>query len=248
VITKDSKRAYCVSWTALGAVATLDLVNNKLLRYTPGFKFPHGICLSKDEKKVYIAAQTGNYISEIDSSFDVSTINEYALDGGLVNTATSLDPHDMALSPNGAQLIVTCQKTNEVIVFDLQTHQPVKRISTPVYPQEIIYSPRFSAFYVACSGDGTTTETGAVLKIDELGYASQNAKLGAQPHGLAVDEKTGILYLVSRNISSNGPLPHHTSQCAGRNGFVSLVDPVTLKLTGEKFEMSVDPYFIYVRP
>jgi DNA-binding beta-propeller fold protein YncE len=247
-ITSDGKRAYCVSWTAIGVISCVDLENNKLIHYSPGWTYPHGIHLSADNKKVYIAAQTGNYISEIDSSLDVSTKNDYALDGGQISTATSLDPHDMALSADGNALVITCQKSNEIIVFNLLTKQPSHRIATGYYPQEIVYSQRYRAYYFTCSGNGTGSDAGSVVKLDDTFFKPTLIKHGSQPHGIAVDEKQGLVYVLSRNISSDGPLPHHTSQCAGRNGFVTFLDPITLKPNGKKFELSVDPYFIYPRP
>ncbi len=247
VISSDSKRAYCVSWTAIGAVATVDLVNNRLLRFSPGWNYPHGICLSKDGSKVYIAAQTGNYVSEIDSSFNMSSLREYALDGGQVNTASSLDPHDLVLDETGTELVVTCQTSNEVIVFDLITLTPRARLKTPLYPQEIVYSKKYKAFYLTCSGNGTAADGGSVVKINR-DLSLTVVKHGAQPHGLAIDERSNLLYVLSRNISTSGPLPHHTSQCEGKNGFVTFLKPEDLKSTGDKFELSVDPYFVYPQP
>lgn len=248
VISKDGKRAYCVSWTRLGAIATVDLENNKLIRFSAGWTYPHGICLSKDESKIYIAAQTGNYVSEIDSSFDIGTINEYALDGGLASVESSLDPHDMVLSADGNALVVTCQTSNEVIVFDLNTKKPLVRIPTAIFPQEITHSDKFHAFFVTCSGDNTKAHAGSILKIRDNDYFTQRLDAGAQPHGVAVDETTGLVYLLSRNISSDGPIPHHTSQCLGKNGFVNFIDAATFKLMKDKFELSVDPYYVYPRP
>lgn len=247
VISDDGKRAYCVSWTAVGAVSTVDLMNHRLIRMSPGWNYPHGICLSKDGAKIYLAAQTGNYISEIDSAFNLSTLNEYALDGTQVSSVSSLDPHDMGLNEAGNRLYVTCQKSNEVIVFDLISKSSVARIQTPYYPQEIVYSEKYKSWYLSCSGDGSPTDLGSVMKINS-DLSTLIVRHGAQPHGLAVDERSGLLYVLSRNISTSGPLPHHTSQCQGKNGFVSFLDPLDLKSTGDKFELSVDPYFIYPQP
>jgi hypothetical protein len=64
-----------------------------------------------------------------------------------------------------------------------------------------------------------------------------------QLHGISVDDQNGKLYVVSRNISSTGPAPHHTSQCGGRNGYYSVYDINTLQpSTTKRFESTVDPY------
>ena len=63
-----------------------------------------------------------------------------------------------------------------------------------------------------------------------------------------MDEKKKIIYVLSRNTQSTGPPPHHSSLCAGRNGFVNFIDLKTFTLTTKKYELSVDPYFINPRP
>jgi len=69
-----------------------------------------------------------------------------------------------------------------------------------------------------------------------------------QIHGMAVDDRSGRLFIASRNISTTGPAPHHTSECGGRNGYYSVYDINTLQpYTNKRFESSVDPYSADVR-
>jgi DNA-binding beta-propeller fold protein YncE len=89
---------------------------------------------------------------------------------------------------------------------------------------------------------------GVIVKIDAGSYLPTKIKCGFQPHGIAADDSKNVLYVLSRNTLSKGPAPHHTSQCLGRNGFVNFIDLKTLFVLNKKYEMSVDPYFIYARP
>jgi DNA-binding beta-propeller fold protein YncE len=193
-----------------------------------------------------LAAQTGNYITEYDSDFTGYT--QYSLEERAPVDESSLDPHDMILSPSGDKLVITCQKSNEVRVFDLLQKKVVKVILTPLYPQEIVYSEKFNTYYVSCMGDGSKANSGAVIAIDGSSYSTTSLKVGAQPHGIAIDAGKNLVYVLSRNISGSGPLPHHTSLCAGRNGFVNFIDQRTFTLTDQRYELSVDPYFIFARP
>lgn len=247
VITADSKRAYCVSWTTNGKVCSVDLENHKLIKFLGGWHYPHGIVLNATEDKIYVTAQTGNFVMEADTGFESTT--RYALETGAINTASSLDPHDIILSPNGQNLLITCQKTNDVRVFSLTSKSVSTIIPTGVYPQEIVYSKKYDQYFVTCPEDpATATTRGCVTRIKGSDFSATNLSCGYQPHGLAVDENQGILYVLSRNISSQGPPPHHTSLCAGKNGFVNFVNLSTFKITEGKYELSVDPYFIYARP
>lgn len=249
VISKDGKRAYCVSWQPSGKVCAVDLEKMKLIHFLGGFNNPHGIVLNAADDKLYIGAQSGNYITELDTAFSVN--NDLSLQNGVPPSGASLlDAHDLLLSPNNSDLLITCQKSNEVRVFNIPSQNVTAIISTGYYPQEIVYSKTLKQYYVSCTYDSTSfsNSMGVITRIDAQTYAPTKIQCGFQPHGLAVDENKNLLYVLSRNIPSNGPAPHHTSQCSGRNGFVNFIDLYSNMLSPKKYELSVDPYFISARP
>lgn len=248
VITKDGKFAYCVSWPD-GKIASVNLEERKLLHYIGGQYVPHGIVLNDAETKFYVAAQTGNFISEIDTGF--TNINQYSLQNGfLPNQQSSLDPHDLILSPDNNNLIITCQRSNEVRVYNIASHLVTDVIPTGVFPQEVVYAKSTNQYFVSCTDDSTMfpNSHGVISRIDATSFNATVIKCGFQPHGIAVDESKKLLYVLSRNISVSGPLPHHTSQCNGRNGFVNFIDLNTFTVLSKQYELSVDPYFIFARP
>lgn len=249
VISRDGKRAYCSSLNQNGRVSAVDLENRKLIHYSPVLYWPHGTVLSPAEDKVYVTNQTGNFITELDTAF--SGARSITLDNnGAVNQASAMDPHDMLLSPDSQNILITCQKTNDVRVYNFAQDKITDIIPTGVFPQEIVYSRSTKQYFVSCTEDYSTlpNATGIISRINANGYAVTNIKVGYQPHGIAIDETKKLLYVLSRNISVNGPLPHHTSECTGRNGFVSFVDLSTFKVLSKRYELSSDPYFIYARP
>ncbi|MGZ4090119.1 MAG: YncE family protein, partial [Bacteroidia bacterium] len=241
IISNDSKRAYCVSWQPAGKVCAVDLENMKLLHFLGGYSNPHGVVLNSSQDKLYVGAQSGNYISEIDTAFSGS--NDIQIG------SVELDVHDMILSPNNNDLFITCQKTNEVRVFNIPTQSVTAVIATGQYPQEIVYSPSTQQYFVSCTYDSTYSGSiGVITRINASGYSTSIIKCGFQPHGIAIDENRKLIYVLSRNVQSNGPAPHHTSQCNGRNGFVNFIDLYNFKVLDKKYELSVDPYFIAARP
>src|SRR5690606_30121965 len=68
-----------------------------------------------------------------------------------------------------------------------------------------------------------------------------------QPHGIAVDDRNGTFYVASRNATQDGPAPHHSSSCAGRNGYYNVYDLNTLKRLPKRYEVTVEPYSADVR-
>jgi DNA-binding beta-propeller fold protein YncE len=248
IISRDGKRGYCASTNSSGSIALLDLEKNRLLRYLGGLYYPHGLALNSKEDNVYVTSQTGNYMTEIDSSF--STATEISLNDGPPSKISSLDPHEILLSPDGENFLITCQKSNQVRVYNISDKHVTGVLVTGTFPQEIVYSKKTDAYYITCTNDSTafTGSLGVINKIDAASFTVSKIKCGYQPHGIAVDEAANLIYVLSRNISSKGPLPHHSSQCVGKNGFVNFIDLNSFALLSKKYELSVDPYYIYARP
>jgi DNA-binding beta-propeller fold protein YncE len=99
--------------------------------------------------------------------------------------------------------------------------------------------------------DDTYISEGIKGSITAIDYTNNTKiatiKSGYQPHGLQANDDKDLLYIVNRNIASDGPTPHHSSYCGGRNGYYQFIDLKTLKLIGgSKREVSVDPYSIAI--
>jgi hypothetical protein len=70
-------------------------------------------------------------------------------------------------------------------------------------------------------------QAGHLLPINNT--ATQGFTRVYQPHGIAVDETSGLAFVASLNYSTTGPAPHHPSGCTGRNGFMTAIDLNTLE-------------------
>lgn len=249
IFTKDNKKAFCVSWQSAGVVACVDLEKHKLIHYVGGMFNPHGIALTNDEKNIYITAQMGNCLFQFDTAFTIS--NKYTLDGLPANEfSNTINSHEIILGKNPNEMIITCQQSNDIRVFNTVTNSVTTIISTSPDPRKLVYSAQNNAYFITHSEDTTTfTNTrGSVTKLNATNYSMLKLKCGYQPHGLAVDNKTNLLYILSRNRNTAGPAPHHTSNCVGRNGFVNFINAQTFTLLNKKYEMSVDPYMIFAQP
>jgi hypothetical protein len=87
-----------------------------------------------------------------------------------------------------------------------------------------------------------------IINYDDLSIIKILQGQMYQPHGIAVDDKNGVVIVTSRNASPDGPAPHHSSACGGRNGFIDILDLNTLTFkAGYRTEVSVDPYFVSIR-
>lgn len=249
IITDDGKKAYCVSWTNLGKIASVDLTNMRLINTLFPFSFPHGVALNSANDTLYVTAQQGNYIMKLDTSLASMPTQSITLDGLPVNNGNSLNPHEILLSPDGQQFYITCQNSNDVRVLDIATNTVSHVIPVGTYPVEMALSPLKNKLFVTCMEDETSFPGfhGSVSRIDITTFSEMRIQVGFMPHGLAVDESKGLIYVASRNILSSGPAPHHTSVCAGRNGFVNFIDLNSFKLKTKRTEISSDPYSVAIR-
>lgn len=252
-ITKDSKYAYCVDWSADGQIVYIDLDNMTVLQAYTGSGLlaePHGSAIHPTMPLLYVSAQKGNFVYRIDISDPYNpTIDKVSLDGNPPSSTSSLDIHEIAISPDGTKYYATCQKTNEVRVVDVNTDQLLFTIPVGQYPQELCFSLNKNYLFVSCPEDLSTGKRGVVSIINyQTNTFVKNIHTGWQPHGIAVDDSKNLVIVANQNVNSAGPAPHHSNGCGGRNGYVTFIDLNSLDLIKKKnIEVSVQPYSISVR-
>lgn len=256
VITKNGKYAFVVDWSFEGRIAWVDLEKMELKKLYQGsglMKWPHGSALSPDDKYLYVTSQTGNYIYKIDiRNPNFPDFEEISLvPNELPSNLSSLDPHEIIFSPDGTKYFVACQKSNELRVLQASNDSLIAVIPTGEFPQEFGLSYSTEYLFVTCMEDRTTFQ-GNVGSVTVINYKTnsfvKHINTGTQPHGIAVDDEKGLVYVANRNIDSSGPAPHHTTECGGRNGYLTAIDLKTLELKrGFRPEVSSDPYSISIR-
>lgn len=211
---------------------------------------PHGIASTPGFDTFFVTSQYGNTVYKITSKGVVKLISIDDDDPGPI---ARRDPHEILMSPDHSKYFLTCQTSNEVRVMDAHTDKLLKVLPVGTLPQEIALSTSKPYIFVSCQEESTPEFPGfkgAVYVIDynTLELVRRIPGPFYQIHGIAVDDKNGKVYVASRNVSTTGPAPHHTSQCGGRNGYYSIIDLNTLQMNSNKrFESTVDPYSADVR-
>lgn len=245
-LSSDGKFAYVVDWSSNGRVKKIQTDSMIEKGTMPGLNWSHGSALNKTNDTLYVTSQTGNYLFKMPT--DLSDYKQIVLDQqGFPSPISSLDPHEVLMSPDFDKCFVSCQKSNEIKVLGLPGDQVLATIPVGDFPQEMAISRRRKYLFVSCMEDVTTFGSGirgSVYVIDISSHAVvKKIYTGHQPHGVMVDEENNRVYITNRNVTTGGPSPHHASLCAGRNGYVTAIDLSTLELVkGFKAEVSVDPY------
>lgn len=255
VFSNDQSHAFVVDWSPQGVINYIDLKAMKVLRVYAydWLKYPHGIALHPNGNYLYVLSQSGNALYKIDVSDALfpSLLATLSLDGNPISydasSATALNPHDIRFDPSGNYYYVSCQKSNEVRIYNSATDAQVKSVSVGSYPQEIFFSKKWQRAFVSCTDDTVSlaNRRGSVAIIDvNTQQLISKIYVGHQPHGMAVNDASDELIVANRNQTNDGPAPHHSSDCGGRNGNLISLDEHTLELKKKKIELSVDPYYL----
>ncbi len=237
-----------------GRIAFVDYENTANNRIIPGLTGAHGLAANPTFDTFYVTAQTGNMIYKASKS---KLIGPVSLDNNAPNNQlSSKDPHEILMSPDYSRYFVTCQKSNEVVVMDRATDKPITSIPVGTFPQEFAISKTKPYLFVSCMEDdlhkvGSVTYKGSVYVINYNTYTVVKKITGnfSAVHGITVDDKNNRVYIASRNPEgADGPTPHHTSTCGGRNGYYNVFDLNTLEPANSKrYEVTPDPYSLDIR-
>lgn len=254
-ISGDSKWAMASHLAADGKVALIDLENFKVkIIYAGGqfLQFPHGNALTYDGKMCYITCQQGNFIYKMDLTDPFNTEpKEIVLNPGDIPSVNGIyKPYAVAFSPDYSKYYVSCQGTNELRIFKTANDSLLQVIPTNGVPQVMSFSDKYPYVFVPCMGDTSDQTTESSVNVINLN-TNQLVKTiytGSQPRSCVVDDNNNRVWVANRNIYGTGWAPHHTTACVGRNGYVTMIDMVSLELIPDwKCEVSVDPYHVTIR-
>lgn len=221
------------------------------------FPSAHGIVSVPTWDTFFITAQYGNVVFRYTpgklppiANIRVDTNAPVSYTGQLYG-----DPHDIIMSPDNSKFFVTCQHTGEVRVLDAHTQQvlAVWSFGANSYPQEMAISTSKQQIFVTCMEDATNPNPGALGSVRVYDYSTLQPVTTIygsfyEPHGVCVDERDKVLYIISANIGANGPPPHHVTKCGNKIGWYSIYDLNTLQpINNYRYEATVAPYYADAR-
>jgi DNA-binding beta-propeller fold protein YncE len=250
-ISDDGKQMMLGDFKAAGSLRLIDLEKMQVLAIYEDFYFPHGIANTPNFDTFWVTSQDGNMVYKLNLSGAVKKISIDANEPN--NTANTIDPHEIILSPDRSKYFLTCQASNEVRVMDARTDQLLKVIPVGNFPQEFAMSRVQPYLFVSCEEEvcpefPTFKGSVYVINYNTMELVKRIPGPFYQIHGISVDDRNARFFVVSRNLLTTGPAPHHTSVCGGRNGYYNVYDLNTLDpLINKRFESTVDPYSADVR-
>lgn len=213
---------------------------------------PHGIAFNQTFDTFYVTGQFGNTVYKVTKTKKVEKISNDGNPPIATPFTGSPDAHEIIMTPDYSKYFLTCENTNDVRVMDRLGDTLLKIIPVGKKPQEVVMSKSKPYLFVTCMEDDSpvTLARGSVYVINynTLEIVKEIDGSFFQPHGISVDDRSGKIFIASRNINSDGPAPHHVSGCAGRNGYYQIYDLNTLApLNNRRYEVTPDPYSIDMR-
>ncbi len=245
-LSQDGSKMMVSDWQGNGKMVLINANTMTIEQTYAGgdlFVFPHGITSNADFTTFFITAQYGNIIYKLSTD---GNYEKLSLDGNTpVTTQGIRDPHEIIMTPDFSKYFVACEASNEVRVMDANADTLLKVIPVGIFPQELAVSRTTPYVFVSCMEDVSAFPNykGSVYAINYNTYeATRIDGPFYQPHGIAVDDENGTLYIASRNSNPNGPAPHHASSCSGRNGYYHVYDLHSFTRLPRKYEVTVEPY------
>jgi len=243
-ISENGTRLIACNWQSQDLLL-IDAVNMQLIsnlgndiRFIGGFA-------AKGES-FYATSQFGNTVYKISPGGSHSAVS---IDGNppmQQTSAASPDPYRIIMSPDKSKYFVTCTNTGEVRMMNTGTDTLQRVIPVGRNPQEMAVSLAQPYLFVTCMNDTLSAlEVGSVYVLNYNTGEVVKKITGKffQPYAITVDDRHGLVYIFSRNEDRNGPPPHHSGPCFGRNGFYQVYNLQTLEPeNGKRYEISVDPY------
>lgn len=245
--TDDSKTAFLTDNQYLGKVTCINVESMKLIStYSVGFKYPMNACMNSAANLLYVTCSEGNYIYKVNiSNLLLPVVAKISLEPGIApSDIPTLNPYSVNLSHDNKTYFVSCKQSSELRIFQTSNDSLISNIPVGSNPAKMFLSTSTPYLFLSCMGAPGTVKQSAVYVINYQTLLPEAViYAGHESRGIVMDEPGKKLYVANRNVSAGGPAAHHTSVCAGKNGYITVIDVNTLTLIeGFKKEISVDPY------
>ncbi|MCS7028429.1 MAG: hypothetical protein NZ519_06640 [Bacteroidia bacterium] len=232
------------------AIAVVNLTNMTVTKIISGIGGkPHGLVFY-DNNTAYVAGYLSNTVYKID--LVTGDILENILTDnpsiGKVNT----HPYDLMFNQDKTRLYVSCSKSNEMIEINPVTDAITRRVNVGKKPLLFDIDKQTNTLLVACQEDENASFLGkgsvCVIDLNTFTLTKKIWGLGNMPRVVRVHPQKRVAYVAIENFDGVEP-PHHASDCAGNNGFVSVINLNTMDRDPNAFknELSIQPIGMVVR-
>jgi YVTN family beta-propeller protein len=189
IITPDGTKGYVTNYNVNGterfvrSFSTADMtVMNTITDIT--MNATHGGRITSDGMYLITVSELGEYIQIIRTSDDqveqIIPVDPVVPPTG--NGTGFFRPIAVSITPDNRYAFITCDKSNDVRVLDMNTRSIIAVISVGLFPIQSECTPDGKWLYVANRNSNSVT----VIDINIFTVVKTISSVGAQPHGVAV--------------------------------------------------------------
>ena len=198
----------------LAAMTTI----KEILLPAPGV--PHGLALTPDGTKLYVANLTLDRVSIIDA------VNDEFVDDIPLTPGT--EPMQTAISPDGNYLYISSRGLGQLQVYDTSADTLITSVQMNMMPMHIAISSTGNKIYVGSMG------AHVVMIVEKNGNTWTKTKEISHPgfnmlHGADLTADDKYLFVSSRNTNGNFAT-HFTVGGEGHSGTLGIIDTETEKV------------------
>lgn len=204
----------------------------------------HGIKFTSDDSYLVAVSQIGEYLFVINSHTNsiehMAPVSQIVPPNG--NGTSQFQPIAVSLSPDDRYAFVTCTKSNDVRVFDMQTRSFITNIPVGLYPIQSDFTPDGRWCYVANRNSNSVS----VIDVHTLSVVKTIPNIGVEPHGVAVTADGRFVYVTCESRSST--YVHHTTTSSNKPGTTAVIDVNRGHIKIKDIEMASYPAGISLMP
>lgn len=250
-ITPDGTKGIVSNYDAGNpAIAVVDLVNMTTTKIISGIGGkPHGLVFY-DNNTAYVAGYISNIVYKIDLITGDILENIFTDNASLGKTNTN--PYDLMFNEDKSKLYVSCPKTNEMLEINPVTNEITRRVEVGTKPLLFDIDFQTNTLLVACQDEVNSSYASkgcvSVIDLNTFTLTKKIFGLSNMPRVVRVNAQKRVAYVCCENTNGIDP-PHHASECAGNNGFLSIIDLNTMDRDPNAFEneLSVQPIGMALR-
>jgi DNA-binding beta-propeller fold protein YncE len=262
-VSPDGKRVIVSHWNDLNNSPKLTMIDAESMTIVQAIvaggdfiSFPHGLTTNADFSRLYVCANKGNYIMQLDideNGFD--NPEPFPIDPVFSPVPFASDeyqPYQIILSPDESRLFISCNKTDEVRVLDAQTKQLLSVIPVGKYPRLMDFDPDSKQLFVVCRDEPHPTKADflgciSVIDTENMTEVKKVFDVGHSPHGVSVDRSRNRVFVSSENPGGIDPLRYSVAGLSGPRGKYHIIDMNTLTvILEEERELAIFPNALIV--
>lgn len=222
VLTNDGTKGYVSDFTTSGSIKVFDTQTMTVTNSITEIRMnrPHGLRLSHDGTLLFTATQISEFLYVINTS-DNQVENAVQVDPSVPISGTGTNnfyPYQVAVTPDDKYAYVSCRKSNDVRVFDIQKRVFILNISTGLNPLALEISPDGRWCYVPNQASNSVS----VIDLLTNTVVKTISNVGAQPH--TVDFTADGHYAYVSCESTSGGFVHHPATSGKKPGTTAVID------------------------